>query len=191
MLEGSTAATCAWDRHDAENGDEGSSNDAEEARRAASILHQTPGWRRRRELCVTERTQQCQSGPTTKAWFRDRCNRVDSDACGRGNVATGVRETVWGRAERIVRAAWKGWRVRVAPPGPCRSRNEIRVDVDSALARIWQNRVALPGDTRAAPPGNVQAAPSGRVWSATLKLDRPIVRVLPVHNDAGVSWCEA
>ena len=38
-----------------------------EARRTASILHQTPGWRWRRKLCLTERTQQCQSGPTTKA----------------------------------------------------------------------------------------------------------------------------
>ena len=41
-----------------------------EARRTASILHQTPGWRWRRELCLTERSQQCQSGPTTKAWRR-------------------------------------------------------------------------------------------------------------------------
>ena len=41
-----------------------------EARRAASILHQTPGWRWRRELCLTERSQQRQSGPTTKAQRR-------------------------------------------------------------------------------------------------------------------------
>ena len=126
-----------------------------EARRAASILNQTPGCRWRRELCLTERSQQRQSGPTTKAWFHDRCNRVDSDACRRGNVATRVRDTVraparssardrretlageatsrrvrgtvWARAESTARdarrAAWKGWRVRVAPPEPHRSWN--------------------------------------------------------------------
>ena len=41
-----------------------------EARRSALILHQTPGWRWRRELCLTERSQQRQSGATTKAWRR-------------------------------------------------------------------------------------------------------------------------
>ena len=62
-----------------------------EARRAASILHQTPGWRWRRKLCLTERSQQRQSGPWWTAWFHDRCNRVDRDACRRGNVMTRVR----------------------------------------------------------------------------------------------------
>ena len=60
-------------------------------------------------------------------------------------------------------------------------RNEIHVDVDSVGENLAENR-ALPGDTRAAPPGGVWVAPPGRVWSATLKLDRPIVRVLPVHK---------
>ena len=69
-------------------------------------------------------------------------------------------------------------------------RNEIHADVDSVGENLAENR-ALPRDTRAAPPGNVQAAPSGRVWSATLKLDRPIVRVVPVHNDGGVSRYQA
>ena len=115
-----------------------------EARRAASILNQTPGRRWRRKLGLTARTQQCQSGPTTKAWFHDRCNRVDSDACRRSNVATRVRDTVraparssardqretladeatlrrvrgtvGARVESTARAAWKGRRVRVAPP---------------------------------------------------------------------------
>ena len=41
-----------------------------ETRRAALILHQTPGWRWRRKLCLTERSQQHQRGPTTKAWRR-------------------------------------------------------------------------------------------------------------------------
>ena len=147
-----------------------------EARRAASILHQTPGWRWRRELCLTERSQQPQSGPTTKAWFHDRCNQVDRDVCRRGNVTTRVRDTVraparssagdrretlageatlrrvrgtvWARAESTARAAWKGWRVRVAPPGrvrvappePHRSWNRSERDPRkwTALARTWQ-----------------------------------------------------
>ena len=95
-----------------------------EARRAASILHQTPGWRWRRELCLTERSQQRQSWPTTKAWFHDRCNRVDSDVCRRGNVGTRVGDTVRARAGSTARtarrAARKGGRVRVAPPGRVR-----------------------------------------------------------------------
>ena len=75
-----------------------------EARRTASILHQTPGWRWRRELCLTERSQQCQSGPTTKAWRRlparhrhDACEtpsehqrgavlKLERNACRQGNV---------------------------------------------------------------------------------------------------------
>ena len=188
-----------------------------EARQAASILHQTPGWRWRRELCLTERSQQRQSGPTTKAWFHDRCNRVDSDACRGGNVATCVRDTVraparssakdrretlageatlrrvrgtvWARAESTARAAWKGWRVRVAPPEPHRSWNRSERDPRGCGQR-WRE-LALPGDTRAAPQGGVWVAPHGRVWTATLKLDRPIVRVLPVHNDGGVSRYQA
>ena len=104
-----------------------------EARRAASILHQTPGWRWRRKLCLTECTQQCRSGPTTKAWFHDRCNRVDSDACRGSNVTTRARSSSRDQRETLAdeatlrrvrgstaRAAWKGWRVRVAPPGRVR-----------------------------------------------------------------------
>ena len=99
-----------------------------EARRAASILLQTHRTCRRRtgcsgvrrKLCLTERTQQCQRVPSTKAWFHDRCNRVDSDGCRRGNVGKRVGDTVRARARSTARdarrAAWKGWRVRVAPP---------------------------------------------------------------------------
>ena len=58
------------------------------------------------------------------------------------------------------------------------------MDVDSVGENMADNGVALPGDTEA---GGVWVAPPGRVWIATLKLDRPIVRVLPVHNDGGVS----
>ena len=64
-------------------------------------------------------------------------------------------------------------------------RNEINVDVDSVGENLARKRVSLPGGTLAALPGNVQAAPSGRVWRAMLKLDRPVVRVLPVLNDGG------
>ena len=193
-----------------------------EARRAASILHQTPGWRWRCKLCLTERSQQRQSGPTTKAWFHDRCYRVDSDACRRSNVTTRVRNTVrafarssardqretladeatWrrvrgtagARVESTARAAWKGRRVLVAPPGACglHRQNEIHAGVDSIVSKnLADNGVAASRDTRAAPPGGVWVAPPGRVWIATMKLDRPIVRVLPVHNDGGVSRYQA
>ena len=67
----------------------------------------------------------------------------------------------------------------------------IHVDVDSVGENLADIGVALPGDTRAAPRGGVWVAPLGRVWNATLKLDRPIVRVLPVHNDGGVSRYQA
>ena len=62
--------------------------------------------------------------------------------------------------------------------------NEIHANVDSVVSKnLADNRVALPRDTRVAPPGGVRAASPGRVRVAPLKLDRPIVRVLPVHND--------
>ena len=48
----------------------------------------------------------------------------------------------------------------------------------------WRVRVAPPRDTRAAPPGRVRVAPRGN-------LDRPIVRVLGVHYDGGVSRYQA
>ena len=47
----------------------------------------------------------------------------------------------------------------------------------------WRVRVALPGGMRVAPPRSVRVAPPGRVRLASLKLDRPIVRVLEVHYD--------
>ena len=54
------------------------------------------------------------------------------------------------------------------------------------LEEGWRVRVAPPRDTRVAPPGGVRAALPGRMRVAPLKLDRPIVRVLPVHSDGGV-----
>ena len=75
-----------------------------------------------------------------------------------------------------------GWHRR----GACglHRQNEIHAGVDSVVSKnLADNRVALPGDTRAAPPGGVWVAPPGRVRAAPLKLDRLIVRVLPVHNE--------
>ena len=70
--------------------------------------------------------------------------------------------------------------------------NEIHAGVDSVVSKnLADNRVALPGNTRVAPPGGVRAAPPGRVRAAPLKLDRPIVRVRPVHNDGGGSRYQA
>ena len=112
-----------------------------EARQTASILHQTPGWRWRRELCLTVRSQQCQSGPTTKAWrrllARQRQTRVRHRQSTCEEQCQNWRETLAGeatldaceassgaRAGSTAGAAWK-WvaraggtarRVRVAPP---------------------------------------------------------------------------
>ena len=162
-----------------------------EARRAASIFHQTPGWRWRRELCLTERSQQRQSGPTTNAWIHDRCNRVDSDACRRGNVTTCARETVKTPARssaRDRRETLAGeatlWRVRVAPPGhvraappePHRSWNRSERDPRGCGQR-WRDFGRQQSCTARRHAGSTarKRAPSGRVWSATLKLDGPIV----------------
>ena len=109
-----------------------------EARRATSILRQTPGWLWIRELCVTERSQQCQSGPTTKAWRRLPARQHRRGTCGEH----------------------------------CRSCME--------MGGAW---VAMPiSIVRARTEATL-----GRVCIAPLKLDRPIVRPLPVHNDGGVS----
>ena len=112
-----------------------------EARRAASILHQTPGWRWRRELCLTERSQQRQSGPTTKAWrrlpARQRQTRVRHRQSTCEEQCQNWRETLAGEAtldaceassghvhralpelqgEREARAGGTARRVRVAAP---------------------------------------------------------------------------
>ena len=129
-----------------------------EARRAASILHQTPGWRWRRELCLTERSQQRQTAPTTKAWRRlparqrrdacerDRqstcekqCQRPERNACRGGNVGR-VRGIVWARAERTARAAWKGGACglhRQARAG-CTARTRSMREWTVLFQRTWQ-----------------------------------------------------
>ena len=112
-----------------------------EARRAASILHQTPGWRWRRELCLTERSQQRQSGPTTKASrrlpARQRQTRVRHRQSTCEKQCQNWRETLAAEAtldaceassghvhRALPELQGKGWRgaggtarrVRVAPP---------------------------------------------------------------------------
>ena len=169
-----------------------------EARQTASILHQTPGWRWRRELCMTQRSQQCQSGPTTKAWFHDRGNRVDRrlparhrhDAC--ETPSEHLRRAVPKLEKRLpARQRWTHARHRpVAPP-----ERDPRRSGQHCFKELWKT---TPRDKRAALEArrllrqsqcgwHRQTASSGRVRKAPLKLDRPIVRVLPVHNDGGVS----
>ena len=134
-----------------------------EARRTASILHQTPGWRWRRTLCLTERSQQCQSGPTTKAWRRlparhrhDACEtpsehlrgavpKLERNACQRGNVGRMrgiVRGTCGGALPKL---HGNGRRVRVAPPGACglHRRKEIHAGVDSIVSKDMRARRSL------------------------------------------------
>ena len=153
------------------------------------------GWRWRRELCLTERSQQCQSGPRPGStidaieWTVTPAGEATS-----GRVFAALPEM---QGELHGKGGACGWHRR----GACglhrqnladlgTDLNEIHVDVDSVGENLEENR-ALPRDTRAAPPGGMQAAPSGREWSATLKLDRPIVRVLSVNNDGGVSRYQA
>ena len=206
------------------------------ARRAASILHQTPGWRWRRELCLTERSQQLQSGPTTKAWRRlparqrqtrvrhrqstceEQCQKLERDACQRGNVGR-MRGIVRARAQSTARAAGEkggacGWH-RQARAG-CTARTKSTREWTALFQRTWQTtelqcqetcgqhrlearrwlrqsecgwhrQTALSERVRVAPKGTTP----GRVRIAPMKLDRPIVRVLPVHNDGGVSQYRA
>ena len=117
-----------------------------EARRAASILHQTPGWRWRRELCLIERSQQRQSGPTTKAWRRLPARQRWTRAWHRPGTCKEHCQSCMG----------KGWRVRVAPPGACglHRQNEIHAGVDSIVSKnLADNGVAVPRNMRAAPLG--------------------------------------
>ena len=123
------------------------------------------GWRWRRELCLTERSQQCQSGPTTKAWRRlparhrhDACEtpsehlrgavlKLERNACQQGNV---------GRMRGIVRGTCgEHCRSCMEMGGACgwHRRNEIHAGVDSIVSK----------DMRAAPLGRTQVAASKRV----------------------------
>ena len=151
-----------------------------EARRTASILHQTPGWRWRRTLCLTERSQQCQSRPTTKAWRHlparhrhDACEtpsehlrgavpKLERNACQRGNV---------GRMRGIVRGTCgEHCRSCMEMGGACglHRRKEIHAGVDSIVSKDmrarrslrrsecgWHRQTALSERVRVAPPGTL------------------------------------
>ena len=62
----------------------------------------------------------------------------------------------------------------------CADRRRVG-DGDVNLADVW----------RAAPTGGVRVDSPGRVRVATMELDRPIVRVLAVHDDGVVSRYQA
>ena len=198
-----------------------------EARRAASILHQTPGWRWRRQLCLTERSQQRQSGPTTKAWRRlparqrqtrvrhrqstceEQCqnwretlaSEATSDACeaSSGHVHRALPELQgeggacgWHRQARAGCSArtrstrkWTALFQRTWQTTELQCQEtcgQHRLEARRSLRQSecgWHRQTALSERVRVAPPGTTP----GRVRIAPLKLDRPIVRVLLVHND--------
>ena len=169
----------------------------EEARRTASILHQTPGWRWRREPCLTERLQQCQSGLTTKAWRRlparqrhDACEtpsghlrgavpKLERNACQRGNV---------GRMRGIVRGmcgkhCWScmemggacGWHSQARAGCTARTALEARRLMRQRQSG-WHRQTASSGRVRVAPPGSdtwtsaestIEAGPSYRSCTAS------------------------
>ena len=98
-----------------------------EAGRTASILHQTPGWRWRRELCLTEDRSSARVGPPPRP----------GNACRRGNVGR-MRGIVRARAKSTARAAWrKGWRVRQARAG-CTARKRSTREWTALFQRTWK-----------------------------------------------------
>ena len=133
---------------------------SEEAQRAASILHQTPGWRWRRKLCLTERTQQCQSGPTTKAWFHDRCHRVDSDACRGSNVTTRVRHR-----QSTCKKQCQNWTETLAGEAPLDACEASSGHVQRALPQL-RGKGGACGWHRQARAGCTARTRSTREWIA-------------------------
>ena len=138
-----------------------------EARRTASILHQTPGWRWRRELCLTERSQ-CQSGPTTEAWRRlparhrhDACEtpsehlrgavpKLERNACQRGNVGR-MRGIVRGTCGEHCRSCMEmggacGWH-RQARAG-CTARTRSTREWTALFQRTWHTTELQRQETR-------------------------------------------
>ena len=175
-----------------------------EARRTASILHQTPGWRWRRKLCL----QQCQSGHTTKAWRRlparhrhDACEtpsehlrgavpKLERNACQRGNVGR-MRGIVRGTCLEHCRSCMEmggacGWH-RLARAGCTVGKRSTREWTALFQKTCGQHRMEARRSLRRSECGWHRQEHLERVRIAPLKLDRPVVRVLPVHNDGGVS----
>ena len=173
---------------------EGSGNDAEEGSSTSSINPPSDARMRwRRKLCLTERSQQRQSGPTTKAWRRlparqrhDACEtpsehlreavpKLERNACRRGNVGRMARHRPGTCKEHCQSCMEKGWRVRVAPPGVCglHRQKEIHAGVDSIVSKnLADNGIATPRDMRARPLGDAQMAASGRVRGGTARKRR-------------------
>ena len=135
----------------------------------------------RRELCLTERSQQCQSGPTTKAWRRlparhrhDACEtpsehlrgavlKLKRNACQQGNVGR-MRGIVRGTCEEALpELHGNGRRVRVAPPerdprgsGQHCFKKTCGQEARRSLRRSecgWHRQTALSERVRVAPPG--------------------------------------
>ena len=64
-------------------------------------------------------------------------------------------------------------------------------DGDVNLADVWPTITRVGAEPEAGRGWRVRVAPPGRVRVVPLKLDRPIVRVLGVHDDGGVSRYQA
>ena len=143
---------------------------SEEAQRAASILHQTPGWRWRRKLCLTERTQQCQSGPTTKAWRR---------------LPARQRQTRVRHRQSTCEKQCQNWRETLAGEATLDACEASSGHVRGALPELQGKSVARAGGTAR----RVQVAPPERgiIGSAQVAASEP-VRVAPPD---GIVWTSA
>ena len=129
-----------------------------EARRTASILHQTPGWRWRRELCLTERSQQCQRGPTTKAWrrlpARQRQTRVRHRQSTCEEQCQNWRETLASEATLDACEASSG--ARAGSTAGAAWKWEARAGGTRAGCTAWKQQVM-----RVAPPDSIVRASAG------------------------------
>ena len=85
-----------------------------------------------------------EGGP--KAWDRDLCDRVESNACRRGNVETRAGGTVGARAESTART--RSTRMWTALSQRTLGREQ------SCIA--WRHAGSTAGGVRAAPPGQVR-----------------------------------
>ena len=129
-----------------------------EARRAASILHQTPGWRWRRELCLTERSQQRQSGPTTttKAWRR---------------LPARQRQTRVRHRQSTCEKQCQNWRETLADEATLDACEASSGHVHRALPELQGKRVARAGGTARTRSTREWTALFQRTWKST-KLQR-------------------
>ena len=137
-----------------------------------------PGWRWRRELCVTERSKQCQSGPTTcETPFRALAG--SSAETGEKRLParqrwTHARHRSGARAGSTAEAAWK-WEARAGGTAGTRStrewtalfqktRGQHRLEARRPPRRSgsgWHRQTAMSERVRVAPPGT-PASPQRR-----------------------------